>query len=137
MLAGIFLGSLAMLNIIGITRFLQIGPLSLAVGVLPYPLTFLCTDLISELYGRKRAALVVWVGTEAHVAQVQELYQRLERGDLDLIKAAPLIGAAKAPSVWYRNLVSAPVVVVLLLLSVAGSILPYLDRNFEILPLLN
>ncbi|MGV0036417.1 MAG: hypothetical protein ACNYPE_16250 [Candidatus Azotimanducaceae bacterium WSBS_2022_MAG_OTU7] len=35
-----------MLNIIGITRFIQIGPLALAVGVLPYPLTFLCTDLI-------------------------------------------------------------------------------------------
>ena len=52
--AGIFLGSLAMLNIIGITRFVHIGPLALAVGVLPYPLTFLCTDFISEFYGRRR-----------------------------------------------------------------------------------
>ena len=34
----------------------------IAVGVLPYPITFLCTDLISELYGRKRANDVVWVG---------------------------------------------------------------------------
>ena len=34
----------------------------LAVGVLPYPVTFLCTDLISELYGRKRATDMVWVG---------------------------------------------------------------------------
>ena len=33
-----------------------------AVGVLPYPVTFICTDLISELYGRKRATEVVWVG---------------------------------------------------------------------------
>lgn len=33
-----------------------------AVGVLPYPVTFICTDLISELYGRKRANEVVWVG---------------------------------------------------------------------------
>ncbi len=61
-LAGFFLGSLAMLNIIGITRFVHIGPLALAVGVLPYPLTFLCTDFISELYGRRRANFVVWVG---------------------------------------------------------------------------
>ena len=61
-LVGVFLGSMAMLNIIGITRFIRIGPLALAVGVLPYPLTFLCTDLISELYGKKRAAGVVWVG---------------------------------------------------------------------------
>jgi hypothetical protein len=30
--------------------------------VLPYPITFLCTDFISEFYGRKRANLLVWVG---------------------------------------------------------------------------
>ena len=59
-----------MLNLIGITRFLDLSftvfglniPVTLAVGVLPYPVTFLCTDLISELYGRKRAADMVWVG---------------------------------------------------------------------------
>lgn len=34
----------------------------LAVGVLPYPLTFLCTDFISEFYGRRRANQVVWTG---------------------------------------------------------------------------
>lgn len=61
-LAGIFLGAMAMLNILGITKFIHFGPLELAVGVLPYPLTFLCTDFISELYGRKRANFVVFVG---------------------------------------------------------------------------
>lgn len=62
LLAGVFLGAMAMLNIVGITRFIHIGPLALAVGVLPYPLTFLCTDLISELYGKRRANYVVFVG---------------------------------------------------------------------------
>jgi uncharacterized PurR-regulated membrane protein YhhQ (DUF165 family) len=61
-LAGIFLGAMAMLNILGITKFVHLGPLELAVGVLPYPLTFLCTDLISELYGRSRANFVVFTG---------------------------------------------------------------------------
>ncbi|MDA0978122.1 MAG: queuosine precursor transporter [Proteobacteria bacterium] len=61
-LAGFFLCAMTMLNIIGITRFIQLGPLALAVGVLPYPLTFLCTDLISELYGRSRANFMVTVG---------------------------------------------------------------------------
>ena len=61
-LAAIFLGAMTMLNIIGITRFVQLGPMAVAVGVLPYPLTFLCTDLISELYGKRRANFVVWVG---------------------------------------------------------------------------
>lgn len=80
-LAGIFLGSLTMLNILGISRFIvlfSINPaesgwqwnwgqwgeysFALAVGVLPYPVTFLCTDLISEFYGRRRASWVVTVG---------------------------------------------------------------------------
>lgn len=71
-LSGFFLGTLAMLNILGITRFLDLSfqvpgtdltvPMPLAVGVLPYPITFLCTDFLSELYGRHRANQVVWVG---------------------------------------------------------------------------
>lgn len=39
-LAAIFWGSMTLLNVIGITKFIHIGPLALAVGVLPYPLTF-------------------------------------------------------------------------------------------------
>ena len=68
--SGLFLGSLTMLNVLGLTRFIDLSftvmgvdvPMPLAVGVLPYPITFLCTDIISELYGRKRASNVVWVG---------------------------------------------------------------------------
>lgn len=72
-LSGLFLGSLVMLNILGVTRFIDLSEhvglssesnisFVLAIGILPYPITFLCTDFISELYGRKRANRVVWVG---------------------------------------------------------------------------
>ncbi len=69
-LAGLFLGSMTMLNILGVTRFIDLSfevfgmtvPMPLAVGVLPYPITFLCTDFISEIYGRRRANSVVMVG---------------------------------------------------------------------------
>ena len=69
-LAGLFLGSMTMLNIMGTSRFIDLSfeffglriPMALAIGVLPYPVTFLCTDFISELYGRKRATFLVWVG---------------------------------------------------------------------------
>ena len=70
MFSGVFLGSLTMLNILGISRFLDLSftifgttvPFKLAVGVLAYPITFLCTDFISELFGKRRANLVVWIG---------------------------------------------------------------------------
>lgn len=78
-LAGLFLGTLAMLNILGITRFIKLFEIdfdeatpgvtafAVAVGVLPYPITFLCTDFISELYGRARANAVVWMGLVLNV----------------------------------------------------------------------
>ena len=71
-LSGLFLGTLAILNILGVTRFVDLSfqipiagwdvPMVVAIGVLPYPITFLCTDLISELYGRRRSTWVVYVG---------------------------------------------------------------------------
>ncbi len=76
LLAGMFLGSMTMLNILGVSRFIRLGAinvpladggnweiaLAVAIGVLPYPITFLCTDFISEFYGRARANWVVLVG---------------------------------------------------------------------------
>lgn len=73
-LAGFFLGSMTLLNVMGITRFVHMGPLALAVGVLPYPLTFLCTDFISELYGRRRANFVVWVGLALNVFVIATMW---------------------------------------------------------------
>jgi len=43
-------------NPFGLFRF------ELSVGILPYPITFLITDIISEIYGRKRANQVVIAG---------------------------------------------------------------------------
>lgn len=94
-LAGLFLGSMTMLNILGITRFIDLSfevfgltiPMPLAVGVLPYPITFLCTDFISELYGRKRANNVVWVGFMLNIWVVFILW---------LGSAAPGFGALDA-----------------------------------------
>ena len=69
-LSGIFFGTLAILNVLGISRQIDLSfdlfglrvPFIVFIGVLPYPITFLCTDFISELYGRKRANTVVWIG---------------------------------------------------------------------------
>lgn len=83
-LTGIFLTSLVLGNVIGTTKFVTIFSLdlpgwleaitpqlvrngssytmSVPAGVIAYPFTFLATDLISELFGRKKAQLVVWIG---------------------------------------------------------------------------
>ena len=49
-------------NIIGITKFVEIFGLTIPIGTLAFPVTFLATDLICELYGEKRAQSLVYVG---------------------------------------------------------------------------
>ncbi|AXP81104.1 hypothetical protein CJ739_2021 [Mariniflexile rhizosphaerae] len=45
-----------------------------SVGILPYPITFLITDLISEIYGKKRANQVVVTGIFASLFSVLIVY---------------------------------------------------------------
>lgn len=66
LLSGFFLTSLVLGNAL-IFKFIDVrlpfvGVATISVGVLPYPITFLCTDLISELYGNQRAQAVVVTG---------------------------------------------------------------------------
>ena len=69
-LTGIFIASLVASNLIFqkffTWNFLGIS-FELSVGIIAYPVTFLVTDLISELYGQKRANQVVVSGFFASV----------------------------------------------------------------------
>tara|TARA_X000001036_G_scaffold417674_1_gene435857 strand:- start:167 stop:868 length:702 start_codon:yes stop_codon:yes gene_type:complete len=70
-LAGFFITSLVVSNLI-FQKFFYWYPLDLeifdnklfelSVGILPYPITFLITDIISEIYGKKKAIQVVITG---------------------------------------------------------------------------
>lgn len=70
-LGALFISALVVSNLIfkkffywdffGIHRF------EISVGILPYPITFLITDLISEIYGKKKANQVVIAGIFASV----------------------------------------------------------------------
>ncbi|MFL1011137.1 queuosine precursor transporter [Flavisericum labens] len=46
----------------------------ISVGILPYPITFLITDLISEIYGKKRANDVVVTGIFASLFSLLIIY---------------------------------------------------------------
>ena len=64
-LSGIFIASLVTCNLIAnkfVTVDLGFKVFVVSAGILPYPITFLVTDLISELYGQKKANLVVIAG---------------------------------------------------------------------------
>ncbi len=67
-LTGLFIASLAAGNLM-FQKFFYWNffgyTFELSVGILPYPITFLITDLISELYGKKKANQVVYAGLMA------------------------------------------------------------------------
>lgn len=46
----------------------------ISVGILPYPLTFLVTDLISEIYGKKKANQIVIAGIFASIFSLTIVY---------------------------------------------------------------
>ncbi|QWX84108.1 queuosine precursor transporter [Cellulophaga sp. HaHaR_3_176] len=71
-LAALFITSLVVSNLIfqkffywkpfGDVTIFGASLFEISVGILPYPITFLITDLISEMFGRKKANQVVTVG---------------------------------------------------------------------------
>ena len=69
-LAAIFIAALVVCNLIA-NKFISIDlgfkTFVISAGVLPYPITFLITDLLSEIYGKKKTARIVWVGFAASI----------------------------------------------------------------------
>ena len=65
-LAALFIASLVVSNLIFqkffYWDFFGIYTFEISVGILPYPITFLITDIISEVYGKRKANQVVTAG---------------------------------------------------------------------------
>lgn len=64
-LAAIFIAALVVCNLIAnkfITIDLGFKTFVISAGILPYPITFLITDILSEIYGKKKTARIVWAG---------------------------------------------------------------------------
>jgi len=76
-LAGLFVAALVTCNLIA-NKFVEVDlvfkTFRVSAGVLPYPLTFLITDILSEIYGRKSASAVVLSGFFASLLVLLILY---------------------------------------------------------------
>jgi uncharacterized integral membrane protein (TIGR00697 family) len=96
-LSGLFITSLVVSNLI-FQKFFYWRPFEisvfgnqlfeLSVGILPYPITFLITDLISEIYGKKKANQLVIAGIFASffsmgILWVANIVPALENSPID------------------------------------------------------
>ena len=70
LLSGLFIASLVTCNLVFRKFFTwDMGAITFeqSVGLLPYPITFLVTDMISEIYGKRKANFVVMSGLAASI----------------------------------------------------------------------
>ena len=123
-LAALFITSLVVSNLI-FQKFFYWYPLEmslfgvrlfeLSVGILPYPITFLITDIISEIYGQKRANEVVIAGIFASFFSI---------GILLVASAAPAIPSSPIDDTTFTQVFS------LSPLAVLASMIAYLSAQF-------
>ncbi|WP_339700799.1 queuosine precursor transporter [uncultured Marixanthomonas sp.] len=77
-LGALFIASLVVSNLIFqkffYWDFFGIYTFEISVGILPYPITFLITDIISEVYGKKKANQVVTAGIFASFFSLLIIY---------------------------------------------------------------
>ena len=60
-LTGLFIAGLIVSNLLG-GKIAQLGRIDFSVGILAFPITFLVTDIIGEVLGKKKARQVVFIG---------------------------------------------------------------------------
>lgn len=77
MLAALFVAALITCNLVA-NKFVHVNmgfrQFTLSAGILAYPITFLITDVLSEIYGKRRTQNVVWAGFGATVFTLGILY---------------------------------------------------------------
>lgn len=87
----------------------------ISVGILPYPITFLITDLISEIYGKKRANDIVIAGIFASLFSV---------GIILVADCVPAISDSPVDNATFKNVFSKTII------AVGASMFAYLFAQF-------
>ncbi len=118
-LAALFICSLVASNLI-FQKFFFWNPFGLfrfeiSVGLLPYPLTFLITDLVSEIYGKRKANDLVMAGIFASLFSLAIIY---------LADAVPAIKGSPLSDEVFSNVFGASTI------AVCASMTAYLFAQF-------
>ena len=44
------------------TKVVQLGPISITAGLLVFPISYIINDCIAEVWGFRKARLIIWMG---------------------------------------------------------------------------
>jgi uncharacterized integral membrane protein (TIGR00697 family) len=70
MLAGILFATCLLISNILATKVLMIGPWAAPAGVIIFPLAYILNDVITEVWGFRKARLIIWTGFAVNVIAV-------------------------------------------------------------------
>ena len=70
LITGLFIVSLAAANVLSAAKLISIFGLTVDAGIICYPLTFLITDAVAEIWGKDTARNIVWIGFVANLVMV-------------------------------------------------------------------
>ena len=62
MLAGILFAACLLISNILASKIMMVGPWSAPAGVLVFPLAYIINDVIAEVWGYRKARLIIWAG---------------------------------------------------------------------------
>ena len=62
MLAGIIFAACLLISNILASKIMMVGPWSAPAGVLVFPLAYIINDVIAEVWGYRKARLIIWAG---------------------------------------------------------------------------
>ncbi|MDO9613144.1 MAG: VUT family protein, partial [Bacteroidota bacterium] len=70
MLAGILFATCLLISNILATKIMMIGPWAAPAGVLIFPIAYILNDVITEVWGFKKARLIIWTGFAVNILAV-------------------------------------------------------------------
>ena len=70
MFAGILFATCLLISNILATKILLIGPWAAPAGVLIFPIAYILNDVITEVWGFKKARLIIWTGFAVNILAV-------------------------------------------------------------------
>ena len=52
------------------TKIIQLGPVTITAGFLVFPISYIINDCIAEVWGFRKARLIIWLGFAVNFAMV-------------------------------------------------------------------
>jgi uncharacterized integral membrane protein (TIGR00697 family) len=98
-LTGVFVTCLIVSNIIAI-KPIAIGPFFLPAAIVIFPISYILGDILTEVYGYRRARQVIWIGFACNTLSVAAIYLSILMQPAPFWALAPFVSPEKSQDAY-------------------------------------